>query len=97
MYQIASPGDHRLLPVERAIHTFKNDFISTLYGANRSLPANQCDCLLKQTVMTSNMVRQSWITPRFSTYHHIWGNFDFNWIPIDVPRCKTIVHMRPKE
>ena len=27
IYQIASPGDHRLLPVERAIQTFKNHFI----------------------------------------------------------------------
>ena len=42
-YQIASPGDHRLLPVERAIQTFKNHFISILYGADRTFPANQWD------------------------------------------------------
>ena len=33
-YQVASPGDHCLLPVERAIQTFKNHFISILYGAD---------------------------------------------------------------
>ena len=33
-YQITSPGVHRLLPVERAIQTFKNHFISILYVAD---------------------------------------------------------------
>jgi hypothetical protein len=40
-YQIASPGDHRLNQAERAIQTFKNHFISILYGTDSSFPANQ--------------------------------------------------------
>jgi hypothetical protein len=40
-YQIASPGDHRLNHAERAIQTFKNHFISILYGTDSTFPANQ--------------------------------------------------------
>ena len=39
-YQIASPGDHRLLSVKRAIQTFKNHFNSILYGVDYTFPAN---------------------------------------------------------
>ena len=77
-YQVASPGDHRLLSVERAIQTFKNHFISILYGADGSFPANQLDRLLPQTVMALNMVRRSRINPRLSAYQQIWGNYDFS-------------------
>ena len=41
IYQVASPGDHQLLPVERVIQTLKNHFISVLFGADNSFPANQ--------------------------------------------------------
>ena len=67
-YQIASSGDHRLLPVERVIQTFKNRFISILYGADRTFPINQWDRLFPQTVMTLNMVRRSRINPRLLAY-----------------------------
>jgi hypothetical protein len=40
-YQIASPGDHQLNHAERAIQTFKNHYISILYGTDSSFPANQ--------------------------------------------------------
>lgn len=92
-YQIASPGDHRLLPVERAIQTFKNHFISILYGADRSFPANQWDRLLPQALMTLNMVRQSRINPCLSAYQQIWGNFNFSRTPLGIAGCKTIVHL----
>jgi hypothetical protein len=54
-YQIASPGDHQLNHVERAIQTFKNHFIAILYGTDSGFPAKQWDRLIKQAVMTLNM------------------------------------------
>ena len=78
-YQVASPGDHGLLPVARTIQTFKNHFISILFGANQSFPANQWDRLLKQTAITLNMVWRSRVNPRLLASQQIWGNFDFNW------------------
>ena len=40
-YQLAPPSNHRTLPVEQAIQSFKNHFISILYGVDDSYPANQ--------------------------------------------------------
>ena len=37
-YQLAPPYDHRQNPAERAIRTFKNHFIATLYGADDNFP-----------------------------------------------------------
>lgn len=39
-YQIALPGIHRMLPAKRTIQTFKNHFISTLYGCDPEFPTN---------------------------------------------------------
>lgn len=33
-FQLAPPHDHRQNPAERAIQTFKNHYIATLYGAD---------------------------------------------------------------
>ena len=96
-YQIASPGDHRLNHAERAIQTFKNHFISVLYGADSSFPAKQWDRLLKQAVMTLNMCRPSRINPKLSAYQQVWGNFDFNKTPLAPPGCKVVVHERAME
>ena len=39
-YQIAPPGNHRTLPAERSIQTFKNHFESILYGCDPGYPKN---------------------------------------------------------
>ena len=39
-YQLASPGDYRLLPAERAIQTIRNYLVAILHGANPDFPAN---------------------------------------------------------
>ena len=92
-YQVASPGDHRLLLVERSFQTFQNYFISILYSVNRTFPANQWDQLIKQTVKTLNMVCRSQVNPQLSIYQQIWGNFDFNRTPMGIPGCKAMVHL----
>ena len=40
-YQITPSGSHQNLSAEQAIQTFKNHFISILYGLNNNYPANQ--------------------------------------------------------
>ena len=71
-YQVVSPGDHRLLLVERSIQTFKNHFILILYGADLSFPANQWNYFIKQIVMTLNIVCRSRVNPRLFTYQQFW-------------------------
>ena len=42
-YELAHSFDHRSNPAERSVQTFKNHFISILYGTDDRYPANQWD------------------------------------------------------
>ena len=63
-YQIAPPRNHRTLPAERSIQTFKNHFESILYGCDPGFPKNQWDRLIDVAVPTLNMLRASRINPK---------------------------------
>ena len=62
-YQLASPGDHRTLPAERAIQTMKNHCVSIFHGDHPSFTPNQWDRLLPQAFATLNMMRRSRLKP----------------------------------
>jgi hypothetical protein len=53
--------------------------------------------LIKQTVITLNMVRPSRINPKLSAYNQLWGIFNFEKTPMAPPGCKVVVHERPQE
>jgi hypothetical protein len=95
-YQLAPPGDHKTNREERAVQTFKNHFISTLFGADSKFPANQWDRLITQAVMTLNMLLPSRINPKLSAYNQIWVNFNFNTTPLAPPGCRVVVHESPE-
>jgi hypothetical protein len=95
--QIASPGDHRLNPAERAIQSFKAHFISTRSGTNNNFPKNRWDLLIPMVVLTMNMLRPSKINPAISAHTQVMGVFDFNKTPIAPAGCKVIVHDRRME
>ena len=40
-YQIVPRGNHRTIPAERGIQTFKNHYTSVLYGCDPTFPKNQ--------------------------------------------------------
>ena len=63
-YQIAPPRNHRTLPAERSIQTFKNHFESILYGCDPGFPKNQWDRLIDFAVITLNILRGSRINQK---------------------------------
>jgi len=79
VYQLASPGDHRLNDAERAIQTFKAHFITIRSGADPDFPGNCWNLLMEQAV---------------SAYTRIYGALDFNKTPLTPEGCKVIVHHR---
>ena len=95
-FQLAPAGNHRTLPAERAIQTFKNHFIAGLYGVDDRFPGNQWDRLIPQTIRTLNMLRPSRINPKLSAYMQVWGAFDFNKTPLAPIGCKAVIHDRPE-
>ena len=97
MHQVASPGDHQLLPAKLAIQKMKNHMVSIIHGTNPSFPTKQLDHLLPQAVETLKMVCRSHLNPRLSAYMQLWGAFDFNKTPslrLDVKWSSTSDYMR---
>jgi hypothetical protein len=65
-YQLASPGDHRVNPAERAIQTYKNHFIAMLSGTDPSYPTNCLDLLLEilSATLPSKLGENPVLSPR---------------------------------
>ena len=96
-YQLATPGDHRLMPAERAIQTFKNHFIAVRSGMDPAFPERAWHHILEHVVVTLNMLRPSKLNPKISAYMQLHGIFDFNKTPIAPAGCKIIIHDRTNE
>jgi hypothetical protein len=96
-YQIASPGDHRTNPAERAIRDFKAHFISVRSGTDPDYPANAWDQLLPHVIHTLNMLRPSKINPQVSAHTMMKGHHDYNSHPIAPAGCKIVIHERRNE
>ena len=77
-FQLSPPGNHRALPSEQAIQTWKNHLTSVLYGVDDCFPANQWDQIVEPSTKILNMLWASRINPNLSAYPQVWGNFDYN-------------------
>ena len=91
-YQLAAPGDHRVVDAERAIGIFKNHFIAIRLGTHPDFPEKGWSHLIRHAVITMNMLRPSRINPLFSAYTQVHGIFNFNKTPLAPAGCKVIIH-----
>ena len=57
--ELVQPDMHRKLIGEYLIQTFKDHFIAILSGVEESFSVNQFDKLVRQAVLTLNLLRQS--------------------------------------
>jgi hypothetical protein len=92
-FQRVPPKEHRANAAERAIHTFKNHFISTLCTVDSKYPMSEWDRLLPQTILTLNLLRSSRTHPFLSAHASLFGQYDFNRIPLAPPGTKIIAHV----
>ena len=95
-YQLAPPNTHRRNAAERAIQTWKNNFIASLCTTDENLPLHLWDRLITQVNMTLHMLRECRFNPKFSAYEVLEGGFDFNTTPLPPIRCKIIAHETPE-
>jgi hypothetical protein len=58
-YQLVPPHDHQCNKAKKAVQTFKDHFAAILCGADKSIPLNLWDLLLRQAKHTLNMLRPS--------------------------------------
>jgi hypothetical protein len=85
--QLVPPDTHGRNLAERAIQTFKSNFISILAGIDPTFPMYLWDQLLPQTILTLNLLRQLNVTPTISEYQHVHGPFDYNKMPLAPLGC----------
>ena len=93
--QLIPPHLHRQNSAERAIQTFKNNFIAGLASVNKIFPVHIWCRLLPHCLLTLNLLCQSRINPKLSAYAHLHGAFDFNRTPLAPPGTKITIHDKP--
>ena len=94
LYQLAPPGNHRTNAAERAIQTFKHHFLAGLASCHPDYPFREWDCLLTQAELTLNLLCNSRVNPKLSAWAYLFGNHDFNQVPLAPPGTKVIVHTK---
>ena len=96
-YQLTPPHIHRRNMAERAIHTFKNHFISGLCSVDKTFPLHLWCHLLDQAELALNMLRMSRINPNLSAHEQLHGIHDFNATPLAPPGTKCIAHEKSSQ
>jgi hypothetical protein len=78
---------HRRNAAEKAIQTAKNHFKAVLAGCDRSFPMHLWDRLLPQVELTCNLLRPANANPNVSAHHYLYGNHDYNRMPLHPMGC----------
>ena len=91
-YQLVPPNPHRRNIAERAIKTFKAQFLAILAGVDPEFPKYTWDKLLVQTELTINILRQATLNPRISAWEYYNGAFDYSAAPLGPLGCKIMIH-----
>jgi hypothetical protein len=94
-YQLVPPHCHRRNAAERAIRTFKENFVAGLSSVEPSFPMHLWDRLLTQAEITLNLLRTSRLHPQLSAAAHYHGIVDYNKTSFAPPGCKIIAHKKP--
>jgi hypothetical protein len=94
-YQLVPPHCHRRNAAERAIRTFKENFVAGLYSVHPSFPMHLWDRLLPQAEITLNLLRTSRLHPQLFAAAHYHGLVDYNKTDFAPPGCKIITHEKP--
>jgi hypothetical protein len=95
-YQLVPPHCHRRNAAERAIRTFKENFVAGLSSVDPSFPMHLWDRFLPQSEITLNLLRTSRLHPQLSVAVHYHGLVDYNKTDFAPPGSK-ILHTRNQE
>ncbi len=94
-FQLVPPNDHQRNCAEKAIQTFKANFISILCRTDKESPLHLWSCLLPQAEDTLNMLHTAQLCSTVSAYTYLWGQHDYNANPFAPTGCKVEAHVKP--
>ena len=95
-YQLVEPHSHHTNAADRAIRTFKNQFITGLCTTDKHFPLQSWDRLLPQAKLTLKLLQQLRLNPIFFSEAQLNGNVDLNATPLPPPGTKAVVFDDPQ-
>ena len=90
-FQLVPPHIHHRNSAERAIQTIKEDFIAVLSSTHKEFPLHIWCRLLPQASLTLNLLRQSCMDPKLSGYAKLYGEFNYDAMPLAPPGTQVII------
>ena len=94
-FELVPPHQHRRNAAERAIRTFKNHFVAGLATCDTDFPLREWDRLLPQAELTLNLLRNSRVNPKLSAWAYLFGNHNFNKVPLLPSGTRIVMHVKP--
>ncbi len=95
---------HELVPLDchhrnitkQANQTFKNHSVSILSGVDNRFPLSLWCHLVRPAELTINLLQQSNVAPKVSTYAHVHEQHDHMKCPFAPLGCAVMAHVKPK-
>lgn len=91
-FQLVPPHVHRRNAAERAISTFKDQFVSILSAVNPAFPISAWDYLVHKAELTLNLLRNLRVNPTLTSF----GTYNYSATPIAPAGTKVLAHINPK-
>ena len=94
-FQLVPPHIHRRNAAERATRTYKHHLIANLFTCNKYFHSHKWDRLLPQANITINLLWSAYPNSSLPAYAALFGNHNFNKMPMAPPGTRVIVHEKP--
>jgi hypothetical protein len=88
-WELVPPHNHRRNVAEQAIQIAKGHIIANIMGCDPTFPLKEWHRILPQIEMTLNMLRASNVRPMISAHAYVYGQHDYNGMPLAPLGCAT--------
>ena len=94
-FQLVPPDDHHCNLAEKAIHTWKDHFISVMSGTATNFHVHLWCQAIPQAERQLLLLQKPHVHPKVSAYAHVYGPHNYNAAPFVPIGIVTLVHAKP--
>ena len=95
--QLTPPHDHRANTTKRAICMAKNHILAGWASMHDDFSVHIWDRTIPRAELTLNLLRGTYIDPKFSTWEQLHGRYDINQTLMAPPGTKVLTHLKPNQ